>query len=274
MYKRQAYATVSNCAVSGYRVLYQNTGSGLNPAVGGLVGFSFGRIENSSAVCREIAITAPRAGGAFAGGLVGSLNGRGSVAACYSGMSTITVSCGGESYIGGIRGGFKDIYGAYQNNAAGRSQQITNCYTYCTWSSGAAYPVSRPANVTISNCAYLTDNLPENVEIQAVSGVTAVDGRSLSGWSFAGSGKAPAENTHPWNGTLTDRAYDFPAVVAAQNGEERSYVHYGDWPALETGETLLKLTEDAYLVYYEGYGDGTYGFVLHDGQSTLKDRCV
>ncbi len=266
-------ATARNCAVSGYTVRYDNASGNSKSATGGLAGFCFGVIENCSAVNREVAAFSRNE--RFVGGLVGSLNGKGAVRNCYAGGSVLSASGNGTNYLGGIRGGFDNIYGAY-DDASGmsgqRSQSITGSYAYCVWDrehlgTNSFAPVSRPANVAIQNCYYLTDAVDADVRGQIVS---ADGAKGLSGAELAGltalPDRASAGNSHPWSAALLGAAYPFPAAVA--DPDSGDFVHYGDWPARNGG---LELTADTYLVYYERYTDGKWGvYTLDEAGSPIS----
>ena len=84
-------------------------------AIGVLAGFNFGRIENSTVVNKvtELNVSNARGYKMVLGGLVGSIDGKGTVRGCYSGgdVSLISSDIGSGSGIGGICGGQFHIYG-------------------------------------------------------------------------------------------------------------------------------------------------------------------
>lgn len=270
------YSSVSNCVVSGYTVRYNSSNPYYPAAVGGLAGYNFGKIENCSAVSKLVTATTTSGTKArYIGGLVGSINSRGSITNCYAG-GTIAASHqnGGSTYLGGICAGFDDIYGAYYTDGqkGNRNERITNCYSYCTWNSsnivGTPYAVSPNSDkITVTNCYYLTSTVGTGVTLYGTNLVTAKDYSGLrsvnllaNGSAFA-SGKAASSKTYPWSDSLEGRAYPFPAVAKEFNSS--AYIHYGDWYSeanpLPTG----------YLAYYEQYSDGTNYYNYMDKNGTI-----
>ena len=281
-------AVIENCSVSGYRVEFDvDASSSMEYAVGGLAGFCFGQIRNSSAVC-QVALSAHNGQSewgahGYGGGLVGSLNGEGTIDNCYAGGSISNVS---KASIGGICGGFFDIYGYGYGNDSVRAMQIRNSYSYCTLSglytkTTLLYGVAPTLKIgywgwsnlvnnqiRVSDCWYLTDTVDSSLELRdANCGVSYSDLTAKilpEANSAAASGTASADNSHPFptSTDLVGKAYPFPAVVRAMDG---TYVHYGDWPVSNTSQLGdLELTQTAYMVYYEQYADNSIGVYTVD----------
>ncbi|WP_312043668.1 GLUG motif-containing protein, partial [Anaerotignum sp.] len=271
-----SYASVKNCSVTGYKVSYAPKSNAKLPcAVGGLVGYNFGRIENSSAVSKLV--TADRSSNVarYIGGLVGSINGRGTITNCYSG-GTVTASDSSSSntYLAGICAGFDNIYGIYDNQASSRNMVITNVYTYCNWDKndikGIPYAViNKQDKLKLYNGYYLTNTVGTGVTLngtvaggefsvnklnysQLCSLSIPASKDSATGIDARGSGRATSGNTYPWSSSLDSVAYSYPALVVNPRVETTTYVHYGDWYYESTKK------DSGYLTYYELYSDGTF----------------
>ena len=229
---KKARAQIVNCSVSGYHVEYIG-GASKNYAVGGLVGFNFGSVSNSSAVCNVYGSNEGGTDGRI-GGLVGSMNGKSTVSNSYSGG---TIYASKSAQVGGISGGIYNIYGYNHDQWAGyRTVKVSNCYSYCTLNKNNltgtyaynVYPVavaSSEYKLTVENCYYLTDTMTD-FNTQYMNGVfgksydelsnlnlpfTDVDGKTISG-KLDG--------------------YPFPAFVRKiVNGNYGEFVHYGAWPS-------------------------------------------
>ena len=245
LYERPGYNTekdhaqIVNCSVSGYRVEYIG-GNGMSYAVGGLVGFNFGSVSNSSAVCNVYGSDNSGTDGRI-GGLVGSMNGRATVSCSYSGG---TIYASQKAQVGGISGGIYNIYG-YNHDKSWRYREVevSNCYSYCTLTGsnlGGAYayniyPIavaSTEYSLTVKDCYYLKDTMTY-VNTQYMNGVSGKPYDELSRLTFTDasnkpiSDKADANHTYPYSATLKGQAYPFPAFVKKADG---TFVHYGDWP--------------------------------------------
>lgn len=215
-------AKVENCAVSGYTVSYTGIGA---CAVGGLAGYCFGNVQDSSAVCKTVSGPASNS---YVGGMVGSLNGQGSITNSYAGMTELD-----GSDVGGIRGGFDNIYGAGSWDTNSCETSITDCYSF--WKEGESpyYPIT--ANETaiilkVYGCEYLRDSG------KTQSGLG--EARSYQELTAKASGSS-ADHSYPWMESLQGRNYPFRAVVTSTGGK---LVHYGNWPYVWNGP---------HLVYYE-----------------------
>uniref|UniRef100_UPI00289CA19D GLUG motif-containing protein n=1 Tax=Anaerotignum sp. TaxID=2039241 RepID=UPI00289CA19D len=282
-----SYASVKNCSVTGYTVSYAPKSNAKLPcAVGGLVGYNFGRIENSSAVSKLV--TAERSSNVarYIGGLVGSINGRGTITNCYSG-GTVTASDSSSSntYLAGICAGFDNIYGIYDNQASSRNMVISNVYTYCNWDKndikGVPYAViNKQDNIKLVNGYYLTNTVGTGVTL---SGITSGKDFSVNKLNYAqlcslsipaskdsatgvdarGSGRATSGNTYPWSPSLDSVAYSYPALVIDPREKTTTYVHYGDWYYESTKK------DSGYLTYYELYSDGTFATSYINEKNTL-----
>ncbi len=240
-------ATVSNCSVSGYVVRYEPAGDANHPsAVGGLAGYNFGKIENSSAV-NKLVTASEKAGrqNRYIGGLVGSMNGQGSITNCYAGGLVTVADTGRRSTktnLAGICAGFENIYGAFDSSSDKRKMLIKNVYSYCNLEKNErnmrTYAVVNTEDkITLfSRSGYYLSSNVENItslEDRTISRGMSFD--ELRGLSFqasgtaAASGRASADNTHPWSKDLESIAYSYPAVVVDPRKNNTTYVHYGDW---------------------------------------------
>ncbi len=276
------YSSVKNCSVSGYTVSYSPTSSANQPcAVGGLAGYNFGKIENCSAVSKlvtagENSINKNR----YIGGLVGSINGIGSITNCYSGGVVNASKVGsGTTYLAGICAGFDNIYGAFYTESSKRGMPIKNVYTYCAWEYGEIYGtpyavVNKQDKMTLANGYYLTNTVDTGVSLNStVSGtdfsIYKLNYAELCALSFPSSGTANASghatssNTHPWTTSLDSKAYSYPALVVNPRAETTTYVHYGDWYY----ETTQK--DSGYLTYYEIYSDASYACSYINNKNVL-----
>ena len=280
----KTYSTMYNCSVSGYTVLQRiesgSSKSTNNPyAVGGLIGHCFGKVENCSAVSKVVKAdtgTSFNCSYKFVGGLVGSLNGRGSIINSYAGGELVVTEGKGTAYLGGIAGGFDDIYGAYwnNNNINNRAQSIIQSYSYCTMNGEnlkgdvRAYGISSDyQTLTVNDCYYLKNTIVNTTVRTPWSGYpncfgyTACDYYELADvvlpkyGNATASGNALANNTYPWSDDLKGRNYPFPAVVRNYDPETKTYgdyLHFGDWYA------EANPLPSGYIAYYEKYSDDTY----------------
>lgn len=293
-------ATVENCSVSGYRVTYAPDGkteSGV--AVGGLAGYNFGIIENCSAVNKVTEITAQKSGDKklFLGGLVGSLEGDGSIKNCYAGgdLRLTFVPADKEwtldwpfyrypvpdSSVGGVCGGHLGIWGKDWNK---NKAELSNCYSYCSFkpkNEENKENFSTPQNLytiakkdfVLSNTYYLNDLIDTTLPVSITQNsqkCTVDDMVMLTNTDLPGFGWAPSENSNPWpeDTELQGQAYPFPAILKKINedgSKSDEYVHYGSWP---TEAKAIDRTPGGYLCYYERYQDDTYGFYY------FKDNAV
>ncbi len=274
----KTYSTMYNCSVSGYTVLQRiesgSSNSTNNPyAVGGLIGHCFGKVENCSAVSKVVKAdtgTSFNCSYKLVGGLVGSLNGQGSIINSYAGGELAITEGKGTAYLGGIAGGFDNIYGAYWgNDSSNRAQKIINAYSYCTMNGDhikgtiKAYAISSEFNtLTVQNCYYLKNTIINQVlQTPRYKGFNACDYTELTEVTLpnygnaAASGNALANNTYPWSDDLKGRNYPFPAVVRNYDPETKTYgdyLHFGDWYA------EANPLPSGYIAYYEKYSDDTY----------------
>lgn len=229
---QKAPARIENCSVSGYRVEYIG-GDKMSYAVGGLVGFNFGSVSNSSAVCNVYGSDKSGTDGRI-GGLVGSLNGKSTVSNSYSGG---TIYASKSAQVGGISGGIYNIYGYNYDQWAGyRTVKVSNCYSYCTLNNSnltgmyaySVYPIAVASSdyaLTVENCYYLTDTMTY-LTAQYMNGVSGVSYDELSHLTFTDDSNKLISGTAP--------GYPFPAFVKKiVNGTyvEGEFVHYGDWPS-------------------------------------------
>ena len=221
---RQTVA-VKNCSVSGYHVEYTGNG-GSSYAIGGLAGYSFGNVSNSSAVCNVYGKNTSASVEGRIGGLIGSMNGQSSITNCYTGG---TIYASTSAIIGGISGGYAHTWGYLDGNANARKMTIKNCYSYCTLNKNNltgtyaynVYPVAVASSdyvLTVENCYYLKDTMTY-VNTQYMNGVSGKSYDKLCKIEFKD------DDGKTISGKLPE--YPFPAIVKGTNGE---FVHYGDWP--------------------------------------------
>ena len=230
----QKTTEIINCTVSGYEVSFQMGGSSKDPAVGGLVGINFGSIVNSSATC-SVSINSNNG---HLGGLVGSLNGTGSIDRCYAG-GTLRYQKSGQT--GGLVGGFVNVYGYGQINVSLRDMRVSNSYA-----ANARLRSNMPATGTrnysvvapsedgnvgnsrfkVSNCYYLSD--PGAVDIDLMDDGTSwgLTGRELGDLTMDGFTWADAGHTFSWSAGLSGKAYPYPTATTGADGQP---IHYGDW---------------------------------------------
>ena len=230
----QKTTEIINCTVSGYEVSFQMGGSSKDPAVGGLVGINFGSIVNSSATC-SVSINSNNG---HLGGLVGSLNGTGSIDRCYAG-GTLRYQKSGQT--GGLVGGFVNVYGYGQINVSLRDMRVSNSYA-----ANARLRSNMPATGTrnysvvapsedgnvgnsrfkVSNCYYLSD--PGAVDIDLMDDGTSwgLTSRELGYLTMDGFTWADAGHTFAWSAGLSGKAYPYPTATTGADGQP---VHYGDW---------------------------------------------
>lgn len=167
-------------------------------------------------------------GGGAAGGLIGSVSGQLTAAACYA---TCSVSGGGAA--GGLFG----------SAAGGR---VTDCY--CTGLVGGAAArgafAGSAGGAAFSGCSYLaivneTADETGGIDLdpvggtKTVAGLTAFDDTVASYEAFAGEGG----DARPYDGALLGQSeYPFrtvgelPAFAAEGGAPAWAGVHYGDWP--------------------------------------------
>lgn len=272
---------IENCSVSGYVVSY-TTGKNGNYefAIGGLVGVNFGTIHNCSAVC-DIVLTTPKTTGytSYIGGFSGSINGAGTIDNCYSGSSIVNTNQSKAS-IGGICGGFCNMFGLGYSYSNLRNMFVRNSYSYCTlenFSNSIALNGIAPVSsiLTVNNCYYLSDIVDTTLNFSDTS--RAINVAELKNMTFplgsgaAASGTAAVSNSYPDSEYLLGKAYPFPAMVRQADG---SYVHYGDWPEISAVPIngKLDLTQPTYLVYFEQYEDGSYGVYSLDASGRAIDN--
>ncbi len=272
---------IENCTVSGYIVSYTTSKNGnYEFAIGGLVGVNFGTIRNSSAVC-DITLTTPNTTSytSYIGGFCGSINGAGTIDNCYSGSSIVNTNQSKAS-IGGICGGFCNMYGLGYSYSNLRNMYVRNSYSYCTlenFSSSTTLNGVAPVSsiLTVSNCYYVSDTVDTTLNFADTDReIDAVELKNLTfplGSGAAESGTAEASNSHPDAEHLQGKAYPFPAMVRQSDG---SYVHYGNWPEVSAVPVngKLNLTQTVYLVYFEEYEDSSYSVYSLDASGEVIDN--
>lgn len=260
--------TVTNCAVTGYVVSYYGT---MQSAVGGLLGYNMGSVENCAAVCKSVYSKshlttryANKVGRTRTdiGGLVG-VN-MAAIKNCYAG-GNLVIDPDGKYSAGSIGGIAGEVHSLYKQGGK-LTASIQNCYSYCTPSMNDIYYINYYGisqlysyngdpyctEQSISGCYYLKNTWESG---PTEYGNKKYDGKStgkyymdLCNLSLSGFGKAAY--SYPWS--AQSGAYPFPAVVKNSSG---SLVHYGNWPT--------NVVASGVLVYYEEYEDD-YGYYFID----------
>lgn len=257
-------AEVKNCAMSGMQVSWSAPDADYeyNAAVGGLVGYNFGEVNNCSAVADEVSIGSADidSNGNIRvmdsiGGLVGS--NAGTVENCYAGGSLAYRAATSKAQV--EMGGLCGHYFYYATTGRQRIvAKVTDCYSYAT---GRVY-----ADLGSHGIAYYYQVANDAVENAGGTNISSTNSYRLDGYDILGcsfemfSYQDPQLNYHSDDAisksaselselnpsqdfgradvthsyaTFTDDsaprdAYPYPAVVRALDGY---YVHYGNWPA-------------------------------------------
>lgn len=261
---------VDNCSVSGYTIRHEGKQVGKTApyiAVGGLVGYNLGVVQNSSAVNASLSI-AVNGSARFIGGLVG--NNSGTVQNCYAaGDLSVTANDTGSNptYLSGLIGICGDYIGGAEpanykgeNGKPNNPRVVENCYSYSTISgdvnsrhyahSGITYFGQQKTSnaigkIEIKNCYYLDGELGIKPIMQGVSPaqqrndnastyeqMTTSDFAKNLGQTFQ---PVSTPNCSYLSGSLTPAAedYPFPAVVTRTGPVGKTqFIHYGDWPVV------------------------------------------
>ena len=227
-------AEVINCTVSGYAVEFYRKGASSTPALGGLVGINFGDIKNSSATCNVYNGN----NDGIVGGLVGSLNGTGTIDQCYAG-GTLGYKQNGKS--GGLVGGFVNVWGYGQDNVSQRDMRVSNSYAAnarlssnmpdsAKWNFTVVAPMYDDniwnTQVKISNCYYLEGSGIVDITLKDDGFSQRLTSQQLSHQEIDGFNWADAGHTFPWSAGLIGKAYPYPTATTGADGQP---VHYGDW---------------------------------------------
>ena len=227
-------AEVINCTVSGYAVEFYRKGASSTPALGGLVGINFGDIKNSSATCNVYNGN----NDGIVGGLVGSLNGTGTIDQCYAG-GTLGYKQNGKS--GGLVGGFVNVWGYGQDNVSQRDMRVSNSYAAnarlssnmpdsAKWNFTVVAPMYDDniwnTQVKISNCYYLDGSGIVDITLKDDGFSQRLTSQQLSHQEIDGFNWADAGHTFPWSAGLIGKAYPYPTATTGADGQP---VHYGDW---------------------------------------------
>lgn len=275
-------ALVENCSISGYEVSYSNSSYHSKIAIGGLVGFNFGTVKNSTAVNKLVsletgAITKKEEDKAALGGLVGTIEGDGKIENCYAGgnLKVSSAEISNKVRVGGLCGaGYLNIYGYLQNDGAhADKKEIKNSYSYCNWkledvAGATCYPVSPASSMKQNNCYYLDANF----DMKFSNDDHAVK-QTFDDLSFNDKLTGFAQNASivlPWpedKDELKGKPYPFPAIVRNINndGTLGDYAHYGSWFGVS-----YKESDAVYLCYYEKYSNGSYGFYYLDEEDNIN----
>ena len=227
-------AEVINCTVSGYAVEFYRKGASTTPALGGLVGINFGDIKNSSATCNVYNGN----NDGIVGGLVGSLNGTGTIDQCYAG-GTLGYKQNGKS--GGLVGGFVNVWGYGQDNVSQRDMRVSNSYAAnarlssnmpdsAKWNFTVVAPMYDDniwnTQVKISNCYYLDGSGIVDITLKDDGFSQRLTSQQLSHQEIDGFNWADAGHTFPWSAGLIGKAYPYPTATTGADGQP---IHYGDW---------------------------------------------
>lgn len=264
-------AKVINCTVSGYDVISDVANNRNRLAIGGLVGYSLGYIQNCSVASKEIAVT--NTGDTEArcvGGLVGSLEGRGAVRNSYaSGTFSVNQPQNVNNHVGGLVGGFVKIYGFGMDSQNDRKQSIQNSYSTMIWEkeylpSGTFLPIAPKTDAfTVSNCYYLSDTVGSGLTFAKnpwSENVTPLTAAELSSLSILDFGKADERHTYPWP-NQSKQAYPYPAILKDKTG---ALEHYGNWyDAAQSAPSVML----SYYEYYQQEAARTwrYSYLLPNG---------
>ena len=232
-------AEVINCTVSGYAVEFYRKGASSTPALGGLVGINFGDIKNSSATCNVYNGN----NDGIVGGLVGSLNGTGTIDQCYAG-GTLGYKQNGKS--GGLVGGFVNVWGYGQDNVSQRDMRVSNSYAAnarlssnmpdsAKWNFTVVAPMYDDniwnTQVKISNCYYLDGSGIVDITLKDDGFSQRLTSQQLSHQEIDGFNWADAGHTFPWSAGLIGKAYPYPTATTGADGQP---IHYGDWYSSST----------------------------------------
>lgn len=266
--------TISNCAVSGYTVVYSISGTMVPDysAVGGLVGYNMGVVTNCSADSYLVAAQVTNAGGnqIFVSGLIGSST-NGAISTSYAGGPLKMNALSGLSSSSSINGltCYSYVWAPYSNGTF----TVGNCYSFCTVNkTDSGYSTSYQiyggngnlsSHGTAAGCYYLNDTIDSTLYVSSGSGTTKLAYKQLVTLTLTGMGDAAVSHSFPWSATLRELPFPFPAAVRNAAGD---YVHYGDWPA--------QSIQPEYIAYYELYSNGTAGvyyFSCMDDTDTATD---
>lgn len=156
----------------------------------------------------------------------------------------VSFQMGGSSKdpaVGGLVGGFVNVYGYGQKDVSQRDMRVSNSYAAnarlrsnmpatATWNYSVVAP-SEDGNVgnsrfKVSNCYYLSD--PGTVDIGLLDDGTSrgLTGRELGYLTLDGFTWADAGHTFSWSADLSGKAYPYPTATTGADGQP---VHYGDW---------------------------------------------
>ena len=156
----------------------------------------------------------------------------------------VSFQMGGSSKdpaVGGLVGGFVNVYGYGQINVSQRDMRVSNSYA-----ANARLRSNMPATGTrnysvvapsedgnvgnsrfkVSNCYYLSD--PGAVDIDLMDDGTSwgLTDRELGYLTMDGFTWADAGHTFSWSAGLSGKAYPYPTATTGADGQP---VHYGDW---------------------------------------------
>ena len=247
----ELYGQVENCGVrldvssaadTGKADTYKVISSG-GGNVGGLVGFAGG----SASINRSYgAVDVVASSASAVGGLVGRFASSGYLTGSYASGSVDAADVAG-GLVGSLEGGVvencystSDVYangtaGGFVGNAGAGS--ISSCVSYGRVSAPSVGGFTGTSGAAFADCAYLSQVGYNEATLDQPEGIVAKDYASLSATRLA------ADHSHPYRDSLLGKAFPFAAVLED---------HWGNWPAPSNLNPVL--------VYYERYGDGTYGY--------------
>ena len=186
-----------------------------------------------------------------AGGLIGAAGGTVTVTRCFSSADVYgSASCGG---LVGSNTGTLSITGSYACGSVTAGSALT--YGPLVYGSGT---------VTFTSCRYLNQtgntSAADAYSGTVPSGVTACEYDDLA---KTDAGTAISNKTavcHPYRTALQGTAYPFAMVTDE---------YYGDWPDRYTPAVHSNLSQNVYVVYYEKYGNGSWGYYTIDKDGSV-----
>ena len=234
--------------------------------VGGLIGSVALDGSSSTASIEQCYSSGDIEAGEYAGGLIGSLE-SGTVKNCYSTSDVVEKTANSSkagSFVGYASGG-----------------KVTSCISYGTVNYGDKDTINSNAcafgntannssNTIFTDCVYFcfeegtkTDGTKYTKYNTQFSGTA--NGATATAEPELVENSAREANSHPYDSSLTYFPFkDFVQVP----GKDAIVSHYGDWFYAKVD----RIEQSAYLVYYEKYEDGSYGYYSEQlGINTLRN---